>query len=79
MCAELCTYGGTVALTCTLAHRIEKLSFKDVTACLHAAQGQARRMTADGEWENVRKKDDLFPRGSGGKNKTRLVCTPRCA
>ena len=27
MCAELCTYGGTVALTCTLAHRIEKLSF----------------------------------------------------
>ena len=26
MCAELCTYGGTVALTCSLAHRIEKLS-----------------------------------------------------
>ena len=24
---ELCTYGGTVALTCTLAHRNEKLSF----------------------------------------------------
>ena len=32
MCAELCTYGGTVALTCTLALRIEKLSISILRA-----------------------------------------------